>query len=91
MDTFDLRSIGAVESDLTDVADAPRQAEGAPEAWLVMDAEVAEAMQDIAARDVLSTYRGHDPSAPVLRVDHLEAVHGTPIVDLKPVLDEKEG
>jgi tRNA (Thr-GGU) A37 N-methylase len=22
-----------------------------------------------------------------LRVDHLDAVHGTPIIDLKPVLD----
>lgn len=134
MDRFELRSIGAVESALVDPADAPRQAEGAPEAWLVIDEEYAEAMRDItvgdelvlltwldrADREVLSTYRGHDPSAPVfgifslrspsrpnpigvhrvrvdevdgtrLRVPHLEAVHGTPILDLKPVLDEREG
>jgi tRNA-Thr(GGU) m(6)t(6)A37 methyltransferase TsaA len=134
MQTFELRSIGAVESSLVDPADAPRQAEGAPEAWLVIDEAYAEAMRDVrvgqelvlltwlyrAARDVLSTYRGHDPAAPVLgvfslrspnrpnpigvhrvridemdgtrlRVPHLEAVHGTPVLDLKPVLDEREG
>lgn len=61
MDTFELRSLGRVESTLTDLADAPRQAEGAPEAWLAIDEEYAE------------------------------AVHGTPILDLKPVLDEREG
>jgi tRNA-Thr(GGU) m(6)t(6)A37 methyltransferase TsaA len=134
VDTFELRSIGRVESTLTDLDDAPRQAEGAPEAWLAIDEEYAEALRDVrvgdelvlltwldrAPRDVLSTYRGHDPSAPVfgvfslrapsrpnpiglhrvrvdeidgtrLRVPQLEAVHGTPILDLKPVLDEREG
>lgn len=132
--SFELRSIGAVESSLVDITNAPRQAEGAPDAWLVFDPAVGEAMRDLrvgdevivitwldrASRDVLSTYRGHDPSAPVfgvfslrspdrpnplglhrVRIDaiegtrvhvpHLEAVHGTPIVDVKPVLDAREG
>lgn len=40
---FEVRAIGRVESSLTDVALAPRQAdEGAPEAWLVFEACVPD-------------------------------------------------
>jgi tRNA-Thr(GGU) m(6)t(6)A37 methyltransferase TsaA len=115
---------------LIDPATAPRQGdEGAPEAWLVFDAAVADALRDLAVgdqlvaltwldrarRDVLTTHPRDDMTAPELgvfstrspdrpnpiglhtvrvvaidgtrvRVDGLEAVDGTPILDVKPVL-----
>ena len=50
MATIALRPIGKVESRLTDLAEAPRQAdEGAPEAWLVIDAEFAAALEGLKA------------------------------------------
>jgi tRNA-Thr(GGU) m(6)t(6)A37 methyltransferase TsaA len=130
MPTFEVKQIGHVESSLTDVALAPRQAdEGAPSAWLVFDADMSAGLRslrvgdeiivitwlDRARRDVLSVHpRGdrsraeegvfstrspHRPN-PIglhqveiadiagrrLRVRHLEAVDGTPILDVKPVL-----
>jgi tRNA-Thr(GGU) m(6)t(6)A37 methyltransferase TsaA len=132
---IELRPIGTVESSLTEVADAPNQGDqGAPDAWLVLDPAVEEAMRDLrpgqevvvltwlhrAPRDVLSTYPGSDPGGPIrgvfslrapqrpnplglhrvrildvdgtrVHVDRLEAVHGTPVVDLKPVLGRDEG
>ena len=132
MTSFDVRAIGRVESRLTDLAAAPRQPdEGAPEAWLVFDATVADALShvragseailvtwlDQAQRDVLTVHpRGDTSRAPEgvfstrsphrpnpiglhrvtvtavdglrLRVSHLEAVNGTPIIDMKPVLNE---
>ena len=135
MTTFELRPIGRVESTLTALDAAPRQAdEGAPSAWLVFEEEVREGLANLhpgdqlivltwldrARRDVLvvhprgdtsrpregvfSTRSPHRPNPiglhPVLvvaveglrlRVDHLEAVHGTPIVDVKPVLAEGAG
>src|SRR5262245_23074107 len=52
MTTFSLRAIGRVESPLTDPAAAPRQAdEGAPQAWLVFDEDVHDALRNIAAGD----------------------------------------
>ena len=132
MKTFDVKAIGRVESPLTDPALAPRQAdEGAPEAWLLFDPGVAEALRGIRAgdevllltwldrarRDVLSVHPRGDPSRPLegvfstrsphrpnpiglhrvevtrvdglrVRVRHLEAVDGTPIIDVKAVLSE---
>ena len=132
MRTFDVKPIGRVESPLTDPALAPRQAdEGAPEAWLLFDPGVAEALRGIRAgdevllltwldrarRDVLSVHPRGDPSRPLegvfstrsphrpnpiglhrvevtrvdglrVRVRHLEAVDGTPIIDVKAVLSE---
>ena len=126
----ELRPVGRVESALIDPATAPRQGdEGAPEAWLVFDAAVADALRDLtvgdqvvvltwldhARRDVLVTQPRNDVTAPELgvfstrspdrpnpiglhtvrivatdgtrvRVDGLEAVDGTPILDVKPVL-----
>jgi len=129
---FELRSIGIVESSLTDAGTAPRQPdEGAPEAWLKFDPQVRDALQglragdriilitwlDRAHRDVLSVHpRGdetrrrqgvfstrspHRPnpiglheievaevSGDRMRVRQLEALNGTPIIDVKPVLAE---
>jgi tRNA-Thr(GGU) m(6)t(6)A37 methyltransferase TsaA len=127
---IELTPIGVVESSLTDVAEAPKQGhEGAPDAWLVFDSSVAEALDGIrpgariivltwldrARRDVLRCHPRDDVTIPmqgvfntrsserpnpiglheveVLAVDGrrvhvrpLEAVDGTPIVDVKPVL-----
>jgi tRNA-Thr(GGU) m(6)t(6)A37 methyltransferase TsaA len=127
---MELVAIGTVESPLTDRASAPKQGdEGAPEAWLVFDASVAEGLGgtqvgdellvltwlDRARRDVLRvhprsnlanpeqgvfTTRSPDRPNPIglhrvrvlsidgtrLRVRDLEALDGTPIVDVKPVL-----
>jgi tRNA-Thr(GGU) m(6)t(6)A37 methyltransferase TsaA len=130
--SIEVKPIGRVESSLTDLDSAPRQAdEGAPEAWLIFEPEVLEGLRTIrpgdeailitwldrARRDVLrvhprgdtsraeegvfSTRSPHRPN-PIglhrveitaidgvrLRVRHLEAVDGTPIIDLKPVLSE---
>jgi tRNA-Thr(GGU) m(6)t(6)A37 methyltransferase TsaA len=131
MTTFELRAIGWVESHLTDIELAPRQAdEGAPEAWLVFEPEVVEGLRNLrpgkevilitwlhrARRDVLKVHPRGDPSRPVegvfstrssqrpnpiglhtveitgidglrIRVRSLEALDGTPIIDLKPALN----
>ena len=130
-----LRVIGHVRSSLTSRAEAPRQGnEGAPEAWLELDADVAEGLAGIALdqelivltwlhearRDVLRTHPRNDPSLPLsgvfatrspdrpnpiglhrvrvldvspgrLQVYPLEAIDGTPIVDIKPVLSVDDG
>ena len=133
MNHVEVKVVGVVESSLTDVNLAPRQAdEGAPEAWLVFNEEVREALRNIrrgdklvvltwlhrGQRDVLrvhprgdqnrepegvfSTRSPHRPN-PIglhqvevtdvdglrLRVRSLEAVNGTPIIDLKPVLADE--
>jgi tRNA-Thr(GGU) m(6)t(6)A37 methyltransferase TsaA len=129
---FEVKPIGRVESPLTDLASAPRQAdEGAPEAWLVFEPEVLEGLRslrpgdqvilitwlDRARRDVLSVHPRGDASRaeegvfstrsphrpnPIglhrveitavdgrrVRVRQLEALDGTPIIDLKPILSE---
>jgi tRNA-Thr(GGU) m(6)t(6)A37 methyltransferase TsaA len=127
--------VGRVESTLTDVAAAPNQGdEGAPDAWLVFEPAVREALDGIhagdevlvltwldrARRDVLRVHPRGDRSRPeqgvfatrspdrpnpiglhrvrVLAVDglrvhvsDLEAVDGTPILDVKPVLSGDVG
>jgi tRNA-Thr(GGU) m(6)t(6)A37 methyltransferase TsaA len=132
---FELTPIGAVESALTDPAAAPKQGdEGAPDAWLVLDPAVLDALEGIqpgdevlvltwldrARRDVLtvhprgdtsrapqgvfSTRSQHRPNpiglhrvevlsidGPRIQVRNLEAVDGTPIVDVKPVLSSAIG
>jgi tRNA-Thr(GGU) m(6)t(6)A37 methyltransferase TsaA len=126
----ELVPIGRVESNLTAPADAPKQGgEGAPEAWLVLDARVLDALDGTepgdrvivltwlhrARRDVLRVHPRDDPRNPLrgvfgtrsadrpnpiglheveivaiegdrVRVRPLEAVDGTPILDLKPVI-----
>ncbi|MGH7503263.1 MAG: tRNA (N6-threonylcarbamoyladenosine(37)-N6)-methyltransferase TrmO [Longimicrobiales bacterium] len=127
---FEVIVIGMVESPLTDLEAAPRQAdEGAPAAWLVFEPEMREGLRSIrpgdeiivitwldrARRDVLSVHPRGDASRaqegvfstrsphrpnPIglhrvqiiaidggrLQVRHLEALHGTPIIDVKPIL-----
>jgi tRNA-Thr(GGU) m(6)t(6)A37 methyltransferase TsaA len=127
---MELSPIGVVESPLTDPATAPKQGrEGAPEAVLVIQPEVAEGLDGIAPGDevivltwldradprVLRVHPRDDPATPErgvfstrsadrpnpiglhvvevveidgtrLRVRHLEAVDGTPVLDLKPVI-----
>ncbi len=123
---IEITPIGKVESPLTDPASAPKQGdEGAPEAWLVFEPAVLEALDgvragdevivltwlDRARRDVLRVHpRGdvsraqqgvfgtrspHRPN-PIglhrvkitsidggrVRVHNLEAVDGTPIIDV---------
>jgi tRNA-Thr(GGU) m(6)t(6)A37 methyltransferase TsaA len=128
--TIELTPIGRVESSLTDPASAPKQGdEGAPEARLVFEPAVLEALDgvqegdevvvltwlDRADRDVLTVHPRDDTSRPRrgvfgtrsenrpnpiglhrvevlsiegerVRVRNLEAVDGTPIVDVKAVL-----
>jgi tRNA-Thr(GGU) m(6)t(6)A37 methyltransferase TsaA len=122
--------IGRVESPVTDPADAPKQGfEGGPDAWLVLEPHVADALDglepgarmivltwlDRADRSVLRVHPRDDRSNPVrgvfstrsadrpnpiglhevevleidgnrLKVSDLEALDGTPVLDLKPVL-----
>lgn len=129
-DAIELTPIGRVRSDLTDLADAPRQPdEGAPEAWLEIAEAFAAGLAGIAAGEELlvltwldradrAALRVHprgdlerppagvfatrspgrpnpiglhrvevrEVDGPRLRVAGLEALDGTPILDLKPVL-----
>jgi len=49
---YEFRPVGFVSSPLQDVASAPKQAdEGAPEAWLVFDEGMREALADVRAGD----------------------------------------
>jgi tRNA-Thr(GGU) m(6)t(6)A37 methyltransferase TsaA len=128
--SYAITPIGTIESPLTDPASAPNQGdEGAPDAWLVFEPAVVEALGGIQAGDevvlltwfhlarrdvqrvhprgdvsrtpqgVFSTRSPHRPN-PIglhrveiasidgarVQVRNLEAVDGTPIVDVKPVL-----
>lgn len=123
-----LRPIGTVASALVDPDEAPLQGdEGAPEAWLVLDAALRGGLEGIepgddlvvltwlhlASREVLQVHPRGDEANPLrgvfatrspdrpnpiglhpvevlevqagrLRVAGLEAVDGTPVLDLKP-------
>lgn len=125
-----LHPIGVIRSELVALGEAPKQGpEGAPDAWLEVDAQVAEGLLGLAAgdeiivltwlhqadRDVLRTHPRSDPSNPLtgvfatrspdrpnplglhtvtvraidgnrLRIGPIEAIDGTPVVDIKPVL-----
>ena len=125
-----MKAIGRVESPLTDLKSAPRQAdEGALEAWLVFEPDVLEGLMSVrpgdevivitwldrARRDMLSVHPRGDTSRPqqgvfstrsphrpnpiglhrveIIAVDglrvqvrNLEALDGTPILDVKPAL-----
>jgi len=88
--SFKVNAIGRVESPLTDLDAAPRQAdEGAPEAWLIFEREVLEGLrslrpgQDIilitwlhrARRDVLSVHARGDRSRPAEGVFSTRSPH----------------
>jgi tRNA-Thr(GGU) m(6)t(6)A37 methyltransferase TsaA len=127
---LELVPVGRVESSLTDRAAAPKQGhEGSPEAWLVFEPGVLEALDGIrpgarmivltwldrSDRDILRVHPRDDPANPMqgvfntrspdrpnpiglhpvevvevdggrVRVRDLEALDGTPIVDVKPML-----
>ena len=129
---YEVIPVGWVKSPLTEMAQAPRQAdEGAPPAWLVFEADVADAIRDLrpgteiivltwldrADRSVLLTIPRDDPRNPMTGVfstrspdrpnpiglhrvriaevaglrmlmHGLEAIDGTPVADVKPVLDK---
>src|ERR1700716_3200783 len=131
---MNLVAIGMVESPLTDRASAPKQGdEGSPEAWLVFDSRLTDALDGIregdeillftwldrADRDVLRVHPRDDPANPQqgvfntrspdrpnpiglhrvqvlsisgrrFRVRDLEALDGTPIIDVKPLLGERD-
>ncbi len=82
VERYEVTPVGWVASPLTDRAQAPRQAEGAPPAWLVLREDLAEAIRDLrvgeqiivlswldrARRDELSTIPGDKPNSPPLGV-----------------------
>ncbi len=129
---FTLNPIGVIRSTLTNRHGAPRQGnEGAPDAWLEVNEDVARGLRDISAgddvilitflhqakRDVLELHPRGEPERPLtgvfntrapdrpnplglhrvrvlevdghrLKVGPLEAIDGTPVVDIKPVLSD---
>lgn len=132
--TFPVAVIGVIESRLVTVEQAPRQGlEGAPDAWLVVDAVYAPGLTGIgvgnelivvtwlhrAARWVLEVYPRDDRSNALagvfatrsqhrpnplglhrvvvrerigarLRIGPIEAINGTPVVDIKVVLGDAD-
>jgi tRNA-Thr(GGU) m(6)t(6)A37 methyltransferase TsaA len=131
---IELSPIGHVESPLAERSEAPKQGnEGAPDAWLVFEAGVLDALLGIeagdhllvftwldrAARDTLRVHprsnpenalqgvfatRSPDRPNPIglhrvrvlavdgarIHVEPLEALDGTPILDVKPPLSRDE-
>jgi tRNA-Thr(GGU) m(6)t(6)A37 methyltransferase TsaA len=128
--SYGLVPVGWVQSALKVLGDAPNQREGAPQAWISFDEQVAEGAKDLrpgdeivvltwlhlSPRDELSTHPEDDISQPLtgvfstcspnrpnpiglhrarivardglrIEVDALEAIDGTPVVDVKPAID----
>ena len=129
---FTLRPIGVLRSSIRSRAEAPRQGhEGAPDAWLELDAAYAAGLRGLAAgqevlvvtwlhqarRDVLEVRPRRQTEGPLtgvfdtrspdrpnplglhrvtvreidgtrLKVGPIEAIDGTPIIDIKRVLVE---
>lgn len=125
-----LRPVGVIRSILQARSEAPRQgSEGAPDAWLEVEAWASEGLRGLAAgdeiivitwfheaqRDVLQVHPRDEPQNPLtgvfatrspdrpnplglhtvsvraidgnrLRIGPIEAIDGTPVVDIKPVL-----
>ena len=129
-DPYVVQPIGVIRSTLRIAAEAPNQAEGAPDALIEIDPRFADALHRIQAgdrlivltwlhladRDVLKTHPMGDTSIPLtgvfrtrspdrpnpigvhrvtvtnlegpttLRVDAIEAIDGTPVIDVKVAL-----
>ena len=127
-----LYPIGFLQSPLKEPFQAPRQGdEGAPDAWLEVNASVAEGYETLAVgdeiivitwlhkaqRDILKVHPRGDDTIPLagafatrspdrpnplglhrvtileiagerLKVGPIEAIDGTPVVDIKPVLSQ---
>jgi tRNA (Thr-GGU) A37 N-methylase len=98
MTGYRLHPVGWVESPLTDREAAPKQGdEGAPPARIVLRPEPAPRrgvldpvagppQPDRAARGHHREHRGRRH-----RCRHLEAIDGTPVLDVKPVLGPAAG
>ena len=126
----ELRPVGLIRSTLKNRSQAPKQGpEGAPDAWLEVEAFATDALDGIepgddilvitwlhqARRDVLKVHPRSDPGRRLtgvfrtrspdrpnplglhrvtvrkiertrLRIGPIEAIDGTPVVDIKPVL-----
>lgn len=131
---YTLSPIGFLRSPLKRREDAPKQGrEGAPAAWLDVNADVAEALEGIevgaeiilitwfhqSQRDILKVHPRSDKNNPLagvfatrspdrpnplglhratvlaiegtsVKVGPIEAIDGTPVVDIKPVLSRLE-
>jgi tRNA-Thr(GGU) m(6)t(6)A37 methyltransferase TsaA len=131
---MELLAIGTVQSTLDERAEAPKQGnEGAPDAWITIEARFAEALDGLSvdddvfvftwlhrsSREVLTVHPRDDPSNPLqgvfatrspdrpnpvglhrvrilamdgnrLQVRNLEALDGTPVIDIKPVIGADE-
>ena len=129
---YALYPIGFLLSPLKELQEAPRQGrEGAPDAWLEVNASVAEGLEALAVgdeiivitwlhkaqRDILKVHPRGDETVPLagvfatrspdrpnplglhrvtvleiagarLKVGPIEAIDGTPVVDIKPVLPQ---
>lgn len=127
---YALRPIGFVESSIINREEAPSQGnEGAPDAWIVINKNVADGLEGIeegmkiiiltwfhqSKRDVLKLHPRWDKNNPLtgvfatrspdrpnpiglhevtvlelvgnkMKVDSLEAINGTPVIDIKPVI-----
>jgi tRNA-Thr(GGU) m(6)t(6)A37 methyltransferase TsaA len=127
---YSLYPVGYLHSPLKDRGAAPNQGrEGAPDAWLEVDAAVAEGLEGIAVGDdlimitwlhqaecdILKTHPRNDRTRPLtgvfatrspdrpnplglhrvtvreiagnrVKVEPIEAIDGTPVVDIKPML-----
>ena len=134
-DEASLEPVGVIRSSLKERKGVPRQgAEGAPDAWLEVRPELAQALSGIstgdellvitwlhqADRGVLEVHPRNDLEAPLtgvfatrspdrpnplgihrvtvrevsgtrLRIGPIEAIDGTPVVDIKPPLDPSDG
>jgi len=128
--SYIIEPIGVIHSELTSCEAAPHQGnEGAPDAWLEVNATVAEGLEDISAgneiilitwlhkaqRNILKVHPRGDKNMPLtgvfatrspdrpnpiglhrvtvleatgnrLRVGPIEAIDGTPVIDIKPVI-----
>ena len=127
-----LYPLGFLQSPLKEPGEAPKQGhEGAPDAWLEVNASVAEGLEALAVgdeiivitwlhkaeRDILKVHPRGDETVPLagvfatrspdrpnplglhrvtvleiagkrLKVGPIEAIDGTPVVDIKPVLPQ---
>lgn len=128
--SYVIEPIGVIHSELTSREAAPRQGyEGAPAAWLELDARFAPGLEGIAVgatlivltwlhvarRDALQVHPRDDPERPLtgvfatrspdrpnpigvhrvtvveiaghrLKIAPMEAIDGTPVIDIKPTL-----
>jgi tRNA (Thr-GGU) A37 N-methylase len=94
---MELDPIGVIRSTIKERRNAPKQgSEGAPDAWLEVHPRAAQGLDGIAAgdeiivitwlhraqRDVLKVTQNR------LRIGPIEAIDGTPVIDIKPLLCE---